>query len=103
MSPPFPFASLSHRRTYLRRIALRNKVCAVRVPPLLKGQQSLLEPLLIDLFPGYDASGVVGEVVVEASAKEVNRPMAKAYAVELGWLVEMDVWRIEETGEHLLE
>ena len=80
-----------------------NKFHTIRTPSLLKGQQSLLEPLLIDLLPGYDASGVVGEVVVEASAKEVNRPMAKANAVELGWLVEMDVWRIEETGEHLLE
>ena len=103
MSPPFPFASLSHRRTYLRRIALRNKVCAVRVPPLLKGQQSLLEPLLIDLFPGYDTSGVAGEVVVEASAEKINRPVSKADAVKLGWLVKMNVGRIEESGELLLD
>lgn len=63
----------------------------------------MLETFVVDLLAGYDAGGVVGEEVHEATAEEVNGAGSQAYAVQRRRFVEVDVGRCEEGGEAIVE
>ena len=89
--------------TYLEGALLRHKLGILGIPLLLQREQSLLETLLVHLSPSDGTGGLMGEVVGEARAEQVDGTMTKTNSADSVRLIEVDMRGCEERWEHLLK